>query len=243
MSHLTWITDEQLYEQVKFVMVKGFEGIKKASKNFSRNSIDPFSAIFDASLQGISLDEWIVVEQRRQAQKTLQNALGHFHQNILAQVSGCRIPEENFVDFICDDRKIVAEIKNKHNTVKKSDLKAVYEELNQAVNHKTSKYHGYTAYYVTVIPAKPERFNQEFTPSDNSNSSKKSALSNIREIDGVSFYELITGQKDALKQLYAALPKVITKVIAELHPELNLAQTLKSTDLHLQAFYTQTFAE
>ncbi len=167
MTHLTWIADENLKACVREVLTKGALGIAKAEKNFYRNGVDPFSALFDAASQNVTLEQWLNFERKRQAQKTLQNALGNFHQNLLSNVKGWEIPNLGFVDLVSAQTKVVAEVKNKHNTVKKSDLKAVYDELQAAVLHKTSKYHGYTAYYVTVIPASTKRFTKEFTPSDN----------------------------------------------------------------------------
>jgi hypothetical protein len=214
-SHLTWIADNDLKACVREVLTKGLAGIEKSDKSFYRNGVDPFSAIFDAACQGITLEQWLNLERKRQAQKTLQNALGNFHQKLLSLVNGWEIPALNFVDLISEKTKIVAEIKNKHNTVKKSDLKAVYNELQATVLHKTSKYHGYTAYYVTVIPASTKRFVKEFTPSDNETKTVRQANKQILEIDGYSFYALVTGEQDALKQLYLALPKVIKEVLAE----------------------------
>lgn len=241
-KQLSWITNADLESCVHEVITKGRQGIQKSKKNIARNGLDPFSALFDASLQGISLSEWLISEQRRQAQKTLQNALGHFHQSVLSRTRGCYIPNGNFVDLVNDERQIVAEIKNKYNTVKGSSLKDVYEELNQAINGKTSKYRGYTAYYVTVIASKPERFSHPFAPSDNNSGTRKPLQERIIEIDGVSFYELVTGVPNALHQLYAILPSIIQKVMSEQmpNPEQNPALI---QDPHFSTFFAQTFAQ
>ena len=77
-NQLNWITDSDLESCVREVIIKGLQGIQKSKKDIARNSLDPFSALFDASLQSITLSEWLISEQRRQAQKTLQNALGIF---------------------------------------------------------------------------------------------------------------------------------------------------------------------
>jgi hypothetical protein len=213
-AYLTWISDDDLKACVGEVLTKGIAGISQAEKSFYRNGVDPFSALFDAACQGITLEQWLSFERKRQAQKTLQNALGNFHQNLLAKVSGWEIPALGYVDLVSDKSKIVAEVKNKHNTVKKSDLKDVYDELQAAVLHKTSKYNGYTAYYVTVIPSSTKRFTKEFTPPDNETKTVRQTNKQILEIDGYSFYALVTGEPDALKQLYQVLPKVIKDVLA-----------------------------
>lgn len=215
MAYFSWISDDDIKTCVREVLIKGFEGIKKADKNVFRNGVDPFSAIFDAACHNISLETWMTFERRRQSQKTLQNALGNFHQQVLSKVAGWKIPEENFVDLVCESRKIVVEVKNKHNTVKKSDLKGIYDELQEAVMHKTSRYRGYTGYYVTVIPDSHARFDRKFTPSDNATITIKPNNELIREIDGFSFYSLVTEQESALQALYQMLPAIIKSVLAE----------------------------
>lgn len=213
MTYLTWITDDDLKACVAEVLTKGIAGISQAEKSFYRNGVDPFSAVFDAACQGITLEQWLSFERKRQAQKTLQNALGNFHQKLLSHVKGWEIPALGYVDLVSEKSKVVAEVKNKHNTVKKSDLKAVYDELQAAVLHKTSKYNGYTAYYVTVVPSSTKRFTKEFTPSNNETKTVRQGNKQILEIDGYSFYALVTGEQDALKQLYQVLPKVIKDVL------------------------------
>ena len=215
MPYLTWITDENIKKCVREVLVKGFEGIEKAKQDFYRNGVDPFSATFDAACNNISMDDWVVSERCRQSQKTLQNALGNFHQKVLSHAAGWAIPDENFIDLVCEEKRLVVELKNKHNTVKKSDLKAVYDELQEAVMHKTSRYRGFTAYYATIIPASHQRFSRLFTPPDNATKTQKPNNPLILEMDGYSFYALATGVEHALTELYQALPAVIRAVLAE----------------------------
>lgn len=245
MTYLSWITDQNLIGCVAEVLQKGLEGISRAEKDFSRNGIDPFSALFDASCQQVSLAAWPELERRRQAQKTLQNALGRFHQTILSMVDGWEIPENNFIDLVSSNRSVVAEVKNKHNTVKKSDLKSVYDELEQTVMHKNSTYKGYTAYYVTIIPGSIKRFDKLFTPSNNETETRKAENKLIREIDGYSFYALVTGQEHALLELYNAIPNVIKKLVAT--PEFIRLKKLKPQSFfqeeNFNAFFVDAFGE
>ncbi|MCC7357636.1 Eco47II family restriction endonuclease [Candidatus Uhrbacteria bacterium] len=76
-----------------------------------------------------------------------------------------------------------------------------------------SQYCDFTDYYVEIIPSNGLRYNKEFTPSDNKKKQRKLSVPNIKVIDGYSFYEIATGQKDALKDLYMALPRVISDII------------------------------
>ncbi|MGJ1417689.1 Eco47II family restriction endonuclease [Sphingobacterium multivorum] len=216
MAYLTWISDEALFEATKSLLVKAEEIKKTAQKNMNKNVIDPFSSIFQIGGFGLGYDEWLNGEITRQAQKSLQNHVGDFHQNILGSVNGWENKKTgSIIDIVNLERGIIAEVKNKHNTVKKSDLGSVYDTLADAVLPKVSVYKGFTAYYVTIIPPKSQRFDRVFTPSDNKIGQRKEPNELIREIDGASFYQLVTGDLDALKNLFSVLPTVISDITGE----------------------------
>jgi hypothetical protein len=105
------------------------------------------------------------------------------------------------------EKKIIAEVKNKHNTTKGSDKVRIYDGLQGLLGKK--EYWGYTAYYVEIIPKKPERIDQLFTPSDNTTRARRIGNESIRQVDGATFYTIATGKKNALRELYFALPIVV----------------------------------
>lgn len=210
MARLSFVSDGQLESAVKHLLDVARGAQEKAFQNMGRNVIDPFSVLFQMSGFNITSDVWEKSELRRQAEKTLQNHVGVFHQKILGSVSGWHdLGVGQIVDLECDSRQIIAEVKNKHNTITKGKLADLYHELEKQVMPKHSKYKAYTAYYVEIIPPKPIRFNKEFTPSDKAVGSRCAENTLIRTIDGASFYELVTGERNALQQLFNALPDVI----------------------------------
>jgi hypothetical protein len=85
---LSFITDEQLENFTKQVVEKVSHAADSAESGLYSNVVDPFSALFDSARQGLTLDEWLEQEKARQVQKTLQNALGKFHQQVLGSVPG-----------------------------------------------------------------------------------------------------------------------------------------------------------
>jgi len=113
------------------------------------------------------------------------------------------------VDVVNNKRRIIAEIKNKHNTIKASDKIGLYDSFKNLVLAKTGKYHEYTAYYVEIIPKTPVRYDKLFTPSDRKTGYQAQESKLIRQIDGASFYALATGHNNALALLYDALPQAI----------------------------------
>lgn len=210
MSRLDWIDDSDLENEVSQLLAIAKEAQEKSSKKFGKNVIDPFSAIIEMSGFGIDYETWLKSETTRQAQKTLQNHIGDFHQNILGYSRGwTNLRVGSVVDLVSTENKIIAEIKNKHNTISGGKLSDLYNSLDGLISPKASIYKGYTAYYVSIIPKNKKRFNKPFTPSNKDKGEKCPPNENIRQIDGASFYSLVTGSDKALENLFEVLPNVI----------------------------------
>lgn len=208
---LPYISDENLFKAVKEVVKTAKNAISKADKEFYRNVVDPFSALFYAMTQELGKDQWVKVEKSRQMQKTLENSLGRFHQRVLGDIPGWEdLGTGKILDVVNKQKKIIAEIKNKYNTVKGSDKKGIYDRIDVLLN---GDYLGYKGYYVEIIPKKPERYNIPFTPSDNETGESRPPREDIRVIDGYSFYEMASGTGNALDQLFSVLPKVLAKIL------------------------------
>jgi hypothetical protein len=208
---LSFIRDEDLTRHVKKVLDTAHEAFEHSEDKLYSNVIDPFSAVFDALGQGISLDEWMKQEKSRQMQKTLQNALGDFHQDIIGSIPGWEnFPRGKVIDVINKEKRIIAEIKNKYNTTKGSDKKTIYDNLASKIK---SDYKGFTGYYVEIIPKTLEPYDEEFTPPDNVRGRRRRANPKIRVIDGKSFYALASGKDAALRELYYTLPRVTAQIL------------------------------
>lgn len=213
MPYLNYISDEQLKLIVKSVLDKGIERKKAAESKFTKNVIDPFGSLFEAAAFNVDHNTWKNSETIRQCQKTLQNHVGDLHQKILGGVKDWQdLGTGSMVDLVCDSQQIIAEVKNKYNTVTGGKLADQYYSLERLVMPKASKYRNYTAYFVNIIPKSPERFNGTFEPSDKDKGAKCPRNEQIRVIDGASFYALVTGEENAIKDLYNALPVVIEDI-------------------------------
>lgn len=119
------------------------------------------------------------------------------------------------MDIVVPSLSIIADIKNKFNTLNAKGKLALYDEMYALVSPTVSTYHLYNAYYVEMISKKPVKSQPNgipFVPSDSSTRTKKTAHSRIKQISGRNFYAKVTGIPDALDQLYAALPIVIGNV-------------------------------
>ena len=203
------------------------------SKDFFKHKIDPFSALTQICFQEKNYDQWTSFEKERQLQKSLQNYIGEFHQDIIRNLDGWEDME--ITDAINKEKKIFVEVKNKHNTVTKAKLTKVYDDL--ASNLK--KYKKYTAYYMYII-RESDYVDKPFTPSDNTKKRKSKKKSrkkrkNLREIDGVSFYKKITKDKDFLRKIYIELFNKLLKINRK-----NSFSAIKDDDRFIE-YFTKTF--
>lgn len=211
MPYLSFVSDSDFEQAVQLMLDSATNGLADAEEDFSRNVIDPFSLFFEMSGFGIqTVADWEKSEKTRQAQKTLVQALGDFHQSVLGSIPGWTdLGVGNVVDLVHQSKPIIAEVKNKYNTVTGAKLVTVYDDLDALVMPRSSIYHGYTAYFVQVIPKRVSGYDQPFTPSDKATGTRRPSNPQIRVIDGKRFYALASGIDDALAQVYGALPAAI----------------------------------
>ena len=201
---LSWVSHDALSKLVGDLIIEGTPETRTLNH---KNIVDPFSALFDMAISKMTYDEWENAEIRRQHQKTLQNAIGKFHQSVIGLVDGWEdLGVGAVVDVINKEKKIAAEIKNKFNTVKASDAINIHSTLcgwrTMSVDHRD-----FTTYYVQILTK--ERFNRPFTPPDHTRGVKPAPNEFVREIDGVSFYHLVTGDPMAMAKLYDVLPYIL----------------------------------
>ncbi|HCC84227.1 MAG TPA: Eco47II family restriction endonuclease [Candidatus Pacebacteria bacterium] len=251
--YLSFIDDEKLEFFVKKVINTYEKGIKKSETDLFSNVIDPFFGLFESSYHNISLEEWLTTtEKARKVGKTLANAIGEFHENILGCAKGWeKLPVGGVIDLKCDSKRIIAEVKNKFNTTKGNDKTLRYDDINSLLN---KEYSGYTGYFVEIVPKNPP-YDRPFTPPDNSigrmikNAKASNDLlaanklseqhhrtlnENIRQIDGRSFYSLVFENPTALEELYMILPEVIAKV-------LSTKTDLIASDKYFREFFSRAY--
>lgn len=209
MPYLQFISDEDLIKHTTSLVNAALAGEQKVEKNPYKNVIDPFSALVDAARQKILLSEWMDQEKSRQIQKSFQNAVGDFHQHILGSMPGWfDAGEGGNYDVISENKKIIAEVKNKYNTMNSGLQVQVYDKMAHWLDYGKS---GFTAYVVDIVPKSPKPYCIPYTPSERG--VKRQTRNNLLRIDGRSFYALASGIEDALDQLYLVLPAILEKIL------------------------------
>lgn len=209
--------DKDKIKKVLRPLVKSaYEAQDSAEQDMHRNTIDVFAAVIETTIKDISMDEWMKQEKQRQVQKTLQNQIGELHQAVLGTLEGVKnLKTGSVVDLDGTTRGFIAEVKNKHNTTKGNHKKSIYDDLqSQLPDDENIK-----GYYVEILPKNGKSYDETFTPSDNVTKTNREENERIRRVDGQTFYEKVTGNPNALKELYQLLPVVTAEILQEEYQE------------------------
>lgn len=200
-KYLSFITDEHLLSCISDLhnaYLKAKNNITK--KSFYSNKVDTIKLTFDAKFNDIDEEKLIQAEILRQIDKSINNSIGTFHEQILGGVKGYESGTLSGYDIKATDNTLFADIKNKHNTLNSSAAEALFQKLARyADDYKKAK-----CYWVQIL-AKGS-FCELWSGDING---KEYSHSRVYKISGDKFYALLSGQEDALFQLYKVLPEAI----------------------------------
>jgi Eco47II restriction endonuclease len=206
-KYVDFISDMHLLECIENLYnsyIKAKEGINK--KKFYKNKIDTFKLIFDAKFNNLQEETVIKNEIMRQIDKSINNSIGTFHEQVLGGINGYEMGKLSGFDIRAVDDTLFADIKNKHNTMNSSAAESLFQKLARyADTYKKAK-----CYWVQIL-AKGS-FCDSWSGDING---KEYSHSRVFKISGDRFYALLTGQDDALLKLYKSLPKAISNFLAK----------------------------
>ena len=83
--------------------------------------------LFDSRFNDLSYDVLVTNEIARQVDKSINNAIGTFHENILGGIKGYQAGSLSGYDIKAIDNTLFADIKNKHNTMNSSSVEALFQ--------------------------------------------------------------------------------------------------------------------
>ena len=139
--NLDFITEEEFKNHVRATIMKYGEKLESYDlKRFNSNLIDPIKLIFDKSVYRASWGEIVNNEIFRQRDKSSNNDIGYFHQNIFSYFKGCEVPQAGW-DVIYRNpdgiqmpdgdvvHTIYVEMKNKHNTMNSASSAKTYIKM------------------------------------------------------------------------------------------------------------------
>lgn len=200
-KYVSFISDEHLLNCIANLHASYVKSKRQYTKqNFYSNKVDIFKLLFDSKFNELGEDKLVQTEILRQIDKTINNSIGTFHEEILGGINGYERGHQTGYDIKAKDGSLFADIKNKHNTMNSSAAEALFQKLASfADDNKKSN-----CYWVQILAKKS--FNEPWKGDING---KEYSHSRVFKISGDQFYHLLTGEKDALFKLYMALPKAI----------------------------------
>lgn len=208
---LSWVDNDELFDVVEKTFSR-LLGITASVKNDLPP--DPFLIVAQSLVTDTTFEDGLAFEEIRKVNKSLSNAVGNLHQNILGIAphweslgsAGGVLDVRTKPGYVHPmvGKPIVAEVKNRFNTIKSSDEKETWDKIDQA-----ARLSGAQGYLFQIVPREAARYDQEWAPSG------RSAKSTVRCCDGATAYELVFEYKDALHELYVALPRILADVKAK----------------------------
>jgi hypothetical protein len=185
-------------------------------KNFYSNKVDTIKLTFDSKFNDIDEEKLIQSEILRQIDKSINNSIGTFHEQILGGIKGFEAGNLSGYDIRASDNTLFADIKNKHNTMNSSAAEALFQKLKRyADDYKQAK-----CYWVQIL-AKGS-FCELWSGDING---KEYSHSRVYKISGDRFYALLSGQQDAMFQLYKALPIAIKDYLKSVEEKEEIAES------------------
>lgn len=210
-KYLSFISDEHLLSCIGNLHNSYLKAKANVSKTkFYKNKIDTIKLTFDAKFNDLDEETLIKTEINRQIDKSINNSIGTFHEQILGGISGFEMGNLSGFDIKATDNTLFADIKNKHNTMNSSSAESLFQKLAKyADTYKQAK-----CYWVQVLAK--NSFNEKWFGEING---KEYSHSRVYKISGDQFYKLISGKDTALFELYQVLPRAISDYLSEQESE------------------------
>ncbi len=197
-KYLDFVSDEHFLKCIANLHQSYLEAKKEFTKSkFYKNKVDVFKLTFDSKFNEISEEDLLKLEMARQIDKSVNNAIGTFHEEVLGGVKGYSNGKLSGYDIKADDDSVFAEIKNKHNTMNSSSAESAFQKLARfADDNRQAK-----CYLVQILARRS--FEKKWEGIING---KEYSHSRVYMISGDKFYGILTGDETALFKLYKSLP-------------------------------------
>lgn len=207
-KYISFVSDEHLINCIANLHAAYTKAKNNLTKqDFYKNKVDTIKLTFDSWFNGINEESLIQAEILRQIDKTINNSIGTFHEQVLGGIAGYERGNLSGFDVKATDDTLFADIKNKHNTMNSSAAESLFQKLARyADTYKKAK-----CYWVQILAK--SSFNTLWAGEING---KEYSHSRVYKISGDRFYALLSGQDDALFQLYKALPVAINDYLNSL---------------------------
>lgn len=198
-KYVNFISDEHLLKCVTNLHKSYLKAKNNVSKkSFYSNKVDTIKLMFDSKFNDIDEESLIQSEILRQIDKSINNSIGTFHEQILGGIEGYEMGFLSGYDVKATDDSLFADIIL-------DELPYKYEEFAFNKLAEIAKFSKYSTCYLVLLNSENSFYEKFIISTDESIISHK----RVFKISGDKFYALLTGRENALSELNQAIPIVI----------------------------------
>ncbi len=203
--NLGFVTDEDIYNHVKATVLNYRRSINL--REFNKNIIDPIKLTFDSKIYGQTMEQTIESECIRQIDKTNNNCIGYFHQNLFKYAgNGWEVPangDKGGFDVLNDERHIYVEMKNKPAKMKDSAKRAlIIKHFDRLLRDKEA-----TCIVVDMQNHSSVDLPWKVSIGDDTYCNRRLRIMSIDKL-----YDLVFSQNGAYQKLCGALPSILADI-------------------------------
>lgn len=203
-KYLNFISDEHFLECIKNLhnsYLKAKNNISK--KNFYTNKVDTIKLTFDSKFNDINEEDLIQAEILRQIDKSINNSIGTFHEQILGGIEGFEVGNLSGFDVKANDDTLFAIFGSKNTSQNISD--AIFEKLASAARIFLKA----KLYYVFLDDDSDTNEKWVIGHEEYSVSQKRVFKISLKE-----FYAEVAKQENAYEQLCQQIPFAIKSYLS-----------------------------
>ncbi len=201
-NYVPFITDEHFLLCVQNLHKSYIKAKNNLTKqHFYSNKVDTIKLTFDAKFNGIDEESLIQSEILRQIDKSINNSIGTFHEQILGGIKGFEIGNSSGFDIKAEDGSLYSILS--FTKLPENIEECIFERLCLSAKFsKTSLF-----YYVDLSFNKNYAEKWVIEKEESTTSHKR-----VFKISVEKFYDLLTGNENSIGLLQNALPAAIQKI-------------------------------
>ena len=201
-KYVDFISDEHFLDCVANLhkaYLKAKNNITK--KNFYTNKVDTIKLTFDAKFNDIDEESLIQAEILRQIDKSINNSIGTFHEQILGGINGFEVGNLNGFDIKAKDDSLFAIFK--FEKLSKNIEDCIFEQLT-----KDARIFKNAKFYLVDFTI-DSKYNKKWIIG---NEEYKVSHKNVFKISGNSFYDLLANTNDSQKLVNESFLKIWNEI-------------------------------
>ena len=207
-NYVDFISDEHLLKCIDHLhkaYLRAKNNITK--KSFYANKVDTIKLTFDAKFNDISEEDLIQAEVLRQIDKSINNSIGTFHEQILGGIAGYEVGNLSGFDIKAVDNSLFAVFGTESIPSKVSD--AAFDKLALLANAHPKA----MIYYVLMDDLSTT--NEKWIIG---NDEYKVSHKRVFKVSLSQFYSILSVHENAYDELVRTLPEAIQQVISNRQP-------------------------